>query len=133
MECRHQRKEKDNTESEKEKTVLQGSDPGEDRAPEVDRGFAEGNGHRLLAQSQASRAVESGTKCEPSGRHDCGGLNRHRRKQANTTSEMEEMVRHQAFPTIDGDQYFKLHPVGITHTSFTEQAVERAIYSHSVK
>jgi len=54
-------------------------------------------------------------------------------KQANTSLEKEEMLRHESFPPNDGDQYYKLPPAGSAHTRVTEQAVEQALYSQSVK
>jgi len=54
-------------------------------------------------------------------------------KQANTLLEKEEMLRHESFPPNDGDQYYKLPPAGSSHTHLTDQAVERALYSLSVK
>ena len=50
-------------------------------------------------------------------------------KQANTSLEKEEMLRHESFPPNDGDQYYKLPPAGSAHTRVTEQAVERALFS----
>jgi len=54
-------------------------------------------------------------------------------KQANTSLEKEEMLRGESFPPNDDDQYYKLPPAGSAHTCVTEQAVERAICSESVK
>ena len=54
-------------------------------------------------------------------------------KQANTSLEKGEMLRHESFPPNDGDQYYELPPAGSAHTRVTEQAVERALYSQSVK
>jgi len=53
--------------------------------------------------------------------------------QANTSSEKEEMLKHESFPPNDGDQYYELSSAGNAHTRVTEQAVDRAIYSQSVK
>jgi len=50
-------------------------------------------------------------------------------KQANTSLEKEEMLRHKSFPPNDGDQYYKLPPAESTHTRLTEQAVVWALYS----
>jgi hypothetical protein len=47
--------------------------------------------------------------------------------------EKEEMLRHESFPPNDGDQNYKLPPAGRAHTRVTEQAVERALFSQSVK
>jgi hypothetical protein len=47
--------------------------------------------------------------------------------------EKEEMLRHESFPPNDGDQYYELPRAGSAHTRVTEQAVERALYSQSVK
>ena len=55
------------------------------------------------------------------------------RKQVNTSLEKEEMLRHGSFPLNDGDQYNELPPAGSSHIRVTEQAVERAWYSQSVK
>jgi len=54
-------------------------------------------------------------------------------KQANTSLKKEEMLRHKFFPPNDGDQYYELLPVGRAHRRVTEQAVERALFSKSVK
>ena len=54
-------------------------------------------------------------------------------KQAHTSLEKEEMLRHESFPPNDGNQYNKLPPAGSAHTCVTEQAVERALVSQSVK
>jgi len=54
-------------------------------------------------------------------------------KQANTSLEKEELLRHESFPLNDGDQYYKLPPAGNAQTHVTEQAVERARFSDSVK
>jgi hypothetical protein len=54
-------------------------------------------------------------------------------KQANTWLEKEEMLRYKSFPPNDGDQYYELPPAGSAHTRVTEQAVERASFSQSVK
>jgi len=54
-------------------------------------------------------------------------------KQANTSQEKEEMLRRESFPPNDDDQYYKLPPAGSAHTRVTEQAVERALLSQSVK
>jgi len=53
--------------------------------------------------------------------------------QANTSLEKEEMLKHKSFPPNDGDQYYELPPAGSTHTHVAEQAVERALFSQSVK
>jgi len=43
------------------------------------------------------------------------------------------MLRHESCPPNDGDQYYKLPPVGSAHTHVAEQAVKRALFSKSVK
>jgi len=55
------------------------------------------------------------------------------RKQANTSLERKEMLRHESVPPTNGDQYYELPPAGIAHTRVTIQAVARAVYSQSVK
>jgi hypothetical protein len=50
VERRHQRKEKDRQEREKEKTELGGGFPGEGRAPDVEAAVQENNGGRVLAK-----------------------------------------------------------------------------------
>jgi len=52
---------------------------------------------------------------------------------AHTALEKEDMLRHQSFPPNDHDQYYALPPVGSAHTRVTEQAVEQALLSQSVK
>jgi len=54
-------------------------------------------------------------------------------KQANTIAEKEEMLRGESFPLNDGDQYYELPPAGEAHERITEQSVERALFSQSVK
>jgi len=54
-------------------------------------------------------------------------------KQANTIAEKEEMLRGESFPLNDGDQYHELPPAGQAHERITEQSVERALFSQSVK
>jgi len=54
-------------------------------------------------------------------------------KQANTSLEKEEMLRHKSFPPIDGDQYYELPRAASAHTRITEQAVERPMFTQSVK
>jgi len=54
-------------------------------------------------------------------------------KQAKTSLEEEEMRRHESCHPNDGDQYHKLPAAGSAHTSVTEQAVEGALISQSVK
>ena len=53
-------------------------------------------------------------------------------KQANTTTEIAEMVRRQSFPPKENDQYIELPPAAQAHQSVTEQAVERALFLQSV-
>jgi hypothetical protein len=45
-------------------------------------------------------------------------------KQANTSFEKEEMLRHESFSPNDGDQYYERPPAGSALTRVTEQAVE---------
>jgi len=54
-------------------------------------------------------------------------------KQANTATDKEEMLRRESFPQNDDDQYYELPPAGSANTPVTEQAVEWALYTHSVK
>ena len=54
-------------------------------------------------------------------------------KQANTSLEKEEMLRDGSFPPNDNDQYYELPPAGSSHPCITEQAVEWALCSQSVK
>ena len=54
-------------------------------------------------------------------------------KQANTMAEKEIMLRGGFFPLNDGDQYYELPPAGHAHERITEQLVERALFSQSVK
>jgi len=54
-------------------------------------------------------------------------------KQANTATEKEEMLRRECFPPNNNDQYFELPRPGSTNTRVTEEAVERALHSQSVK
>ena len=54
-------------------------------------------------------------------------------KQANTIAEKEDMLRGESFPLNDGDQYYTLPPAGLVHERITEQSVEQAWLSQSVK
>jgi len=54
-------------------------------------------------------------------------------KQANTSLEKEEMLSFESFPLDDNDQYYELPPAGSAHTRVTEQALEQALFSQSVK
>jgi len=54
-------------------------------------------------------------------------------KQANTIAEKEEMLSGESFPLNDGDQYYEQHPAGQAHERITDQSVERALFSQSVK
>jgi len=54
-------------------------------------------------------------------------------KQANPATEKEERLRRESFPPNDDNQYYELPPAGSAHTRVTEQAVERALFSPSVK
>jgi len=54
-------------------------------------------------------------------------------KQPNTSLQKEEMLRHKSFPLSDGDQYYARPPAGSAHTRGAEQAVERELFSQSVK
>ena len=54
-------------------------------------------------------------------------------KQANTSLEKEEMLRHESFPPNDSDKYYELPPAASAHTRVAEQAAERALFSQSVK
>jgi len=54
-------------------------------------------------------------------------------KQANTIAEKEDMLRGESFPLNDGDQYYELPPAAQAHERITEQSVERALFSQSVK
>ena len=54
-------------------------------------------------------------------------------KQTNTIAEKEEMLRGLSFPLNDGDQYYELPSPCQAHECITEQIVERALFSQSVK
>jgi len=54
-------------------------------------------------------------------------------KQANTSLEKEEMLRHESIPPNDCDQYYELPQAGCAHTRITEQAVARSLIPQSVK
>jgi len=54
-------------------------------------------------------------------------------KHATTIAKKEEMLRGESFPLNDAEQYYKLHPAGQAHEHITEQSVERALFSQSVK
>jgi len=45
-------------------------------------------------------------------------------KQANTSLEKQEMLRHESFPPNDGNLYYELPPAGCAHTGISEQDVE---------
>jgi len=52
--------------------------------------------------------------------------------QPNTITERKEMLRRESFPQDEQDQYFELPQAGQVHQSVTEQAVERALFVHSI-
>jgi len=54
-------------------------------------------------------------------------------KRANTSLEKEDMVRRESFPPNDDDQCYALPHTGSAHTRVTEQAVEPALFSQSVR
>jgi hypothetical protein len=54
-------------------------------------------------------------------------------KQASTATEKEETLRWESFHPTNKYLYHVLHPAGSAQTPITEQAVERALYSQSVK
>jgi hypothetical protein len=54
-------------------------------------------------------------------------------KQAISSLGKEEMLRNESFLQNDDDQYYEIPPTGSLHTHVTEQAVERALISQSVK
>jgi hypothetical protein len=54
-------------------------------------------------------------------------------KQGYISLEKEDMLRRESFPPNKDDQYYELPPVLSAHTCVTDQAVERALYSQSVK
>jgi hypothetical protein len=55
------------------------------------------------------------------------------KKQANSIAEKEEILRIESFPLNDGDQYYELPRLALTQERITEQTVERAQLSQSVK
>jgi hypothetical protein len=54
-------------------------------------------------------------------------------KQSNTMAEKEKMITGESFPMNNDDQYNELPPAGEAHEHITEQLVERALFSESVK
>jgi hypothetical protein len=54
-------------------------------------------------------------------------------KRGNTSLEKEERLRCQSFPPNDEGQYYELPPAGSAQTRITEQAVERELFSQSLK
>jgi len=54
-------------------------------------------------------------------------------KHANTSLEKEKMQSHESFHPNDGNQYYELPLTGSAHTRFTVKAVDRVLYSQSVK
>jgi len=54
-------------------------------------------------------------------------------KQVNTSLEKEEKLTHESFRLNHGDQYYEQHPARSAHRHLTEQAVEHALFSESVK
>ena len=71
-----------------------------------------------MANPRAGRTVESSTLMEA--------------KQATTSLEKEEMLRHESFPWTDNAQYYELPPAESARKHVTEQAVEHALFSPSV-
>jgi len=54
-------------------------------------------------------------------------------KQVNTIAEKENMLRGESFPLNDGDQYYEQSPRDQVHERITDELVERALFSQSVK
>lgn len=54
-------------------------------------------------------------------------------KQTYTATKKEEMQSRQAVPPKNDDLHYELTPLGSAHRCITEQAVERAILSKSVR
>jgi hypothetical protein len=54
-------------------------------------------------------------------------------RQENAATEIEVMLRCESVHPNDNDQYYELPAAGSLHTRATKQAVERALYSQSVK
>jgi len=54
-------------------------------------------------------------------------------KQANTATGKKETLSRGYFPPNDEDQGYELPQAGSAHTCVIEEAVERAVYSESVK
>jgi hypothetical protein len=54
-------------------------------------------------------------------------------KQGNTSLEKMQMVSRESFPPNDADQFNRLPPADTANKRITEQAVERAWFSQSVK
>ena len=54
-------------------------------------------------------------------------------KKAKTSMQEEEMLRHECLPLDDDDQYYEVHPSGSAHPRITEEAVQQAPFSRSVK
>jgi len=124
---------KDGREREKEKTALGGGCPGEGRASEVDPAVQEKNVGRLPAEPSGAEVWRAARYANPRAGTTVEALTDRDGKQTNTSLEKEEMVRHKSFPPNDGDQYYELPPAGSAHTRVTEQAVELALFSQSVK
>jgi hypothetical protein len=55
------------------------------------------------------------------------------RNQANMSQEKDQMLTRESFPPNNDDQYYELPSAGNAHTCVTEQAVEQALFSQSVK
>jgi hypothetical protein len=54
-------------------------------------------------------------------------------KQTNTSLEKDEMLCRELCPLSEANKYEELPPARSAHTRVTEQAVERALFSESVK
>ena len=50
-------------------------------------------------------------------------------KQANTSLEKEEMLRHKSYPPNHGDQYYELTAAGSAPKHVPEEAVEHGLFS----
>jgi hypothetical protein len=80
VEHRPQRKKYDGREREKETMELGGLSPWERAAEKIEQAVHETTAELLHQTPYGSQGVESATIREPSGRHNCGGLNRQRRQ-----------------------------------------------------
>jgi hypothetical protein len=80
VQCRYRRKKDGGLKVKKVEADLGRGHHGEGRTTEVNLSVQEENVESVLAKHEGGRGMENSIIHKPSGRHDCGGLNRRGRR-----------------------------------------------------